>query len=121
MYYDVMKQLKKDFILRYCNYPVMFEYRRLEFLNNWRRTRWLIKLFLYIDRKRLKYHQFYKKVIHESQYDFMKIVRKYISNGDGVMMIMMHRFFFITHYKQRKTKLRYQYLLKDTYLYQNIL
>jgi hypothetical protein len=43
MYDTVMNHFKRDFVLRYCNYPVMYEYRQLELLNNWRRTRWLIK------------------------------------------------------------------------------
>jgi hypothetical protein len=114
MYDTVMKQLKRDFVLRYCNYPVMYEYRRLEFLNNWRRTRWMIKLYYYVQQKRLKYHQFYKKVINDSQYDFMKIVRHYISHGDELVMMMMRRYYFVSYYRKRTTKLRYKHLLKDS-------
>ncbi len=117
MYDDVMKQLKKDFVLQYCNYPVMYEYRRLVFLNHWRRTRWIIKFFFYSRQKRLKYHQFYQKVIHDSQYDFMKIIRYYISHGDGLMMIMMHRYYFVPYYRKSSTKLRYKHLLKDSRFY----
>lgn len=115
MYDTVMKQLKRDFVLRYCNYPVMYEYRRLEFLNNWRRTRWLIKLYSFSNQKRLKYHQFYKKVITDSPYDFMKVLRHYFKGGDERILTMMHRLFFLTYYKQRTTKLRYKHLLKDTH------
>ena len=115
MYDEVMRQLKKDFIMQYCNYPVMYEYRRLVFLNHWRRTRWIIKFFFYSRQKRLKYHQFYQKVIHDSQYDFMKIIRYYISQGDGLMMIMMHRYYFVPYYRKSSTKLRYKHLLKDTH------
>lgn len=115
MYDDVMKQLKKDFVLQYCNYPVMYEYRRLVFLNHWRRTRWIIKLYYYVKQRRLKYHQFYRRVIVDSQYDFMKIIRYYISHGDGLMMFMMNRYFFTPYYRKRTTKLRYKHLLKDTH------
>jgi hypothetical protein len=117
MYDEVMRQLKKDFIMQYCNYPVMYEYRRLVFLNHWRRTRWIIKFFFYSRQKRLKYHQFYQKVIHDSQYDFMKIIRYYISQGDGLMMIMMHRYYFVPYYRKSSTKLRYKHLLKDSRFY----
>lgn len=114
MYTIVMKQLKRDFILQYCNYPVTYEYRRLTFLNHWRRTRWMIKFFLYSKQKKLKYHQFYKKVIDDSEYDFMKIIRHYISHGDGLMMLMMQRYYFVSYYRKTMTKLRYRHLLKDS-------
>jgi len=115
MYDDVMKQFKKDFVLQYCNYPTMFEYRRLVFLNNWRRTRWIVKLYYHVKQRRLKYHQFYKKIIHDSKYDFMKILRYYLSAGDEVVLNRMSSLFFMTCQRTKMARIRYNHLLKVPY------
>jgi hypothetical protein len=121
MYDDVIEQLKRDFIVRYWNYPIMHKYGKLEFLNNLTRTRWLIKLYYYIKQtkqKRLKYKKFYNIVIIKGKYDFMKVLTYYLGAGEYFVLNRMHSLFFISTQRNKMSQMRFQYLLKDSsYIY----
>lgn len=116
MYDDVIEQLKKDFIVRYWNYPITHKFGKLEFSNNLTRTRWLIKLYYYIKRtnqRRLKYKKFFNIVIIKGKYDFMKVLTYYLGAGEDFVLNRMHSLFFIPSERNKMSQIRFHYLLKD--------
>jgi len=84
MYSEVVKEINFS-----CQYKILFV-----FTVNGLRLKWLLKLFYYIKFKRKPYHEFYKKVIIDSKYDFMQCIIRWVGRGDEYILRELKLMFF---------------------------
>jgi len=84
MYYEVVKEINVA-----CKYKMLFV-----FTVNGLRLRWLLKLFYYIKFKRKPYHEFFKKVIKDSKYDFMQCIIRWVGKGEDYILRELKIMFF---------------------------